>query len=279
LAKSGEHRMLFDLRGRRKRVIQVVYAMLALLMGGGLIFFGIGTGSGNGGIANLLGNGGSSSGSGSAIFDEQIQRIQSKLAKDPRDETLVGQLTRARYNAGNIQIQYDPNTGAPTSIPTSATEEFRKSGDAWRRYIKLNPKEPSANVAQLAAKALLYSASTATTAPDFSHSIDTAVQAQAIFARARPSLNSYLTLSQYSFFAGDFEAGDAAAHKAQQEAPKAQQAAVKQAVGQYRTQGKQIEKQIKAASKFNPGAGGKQALESPLGGLSSGGTGTGAPAP
>ena len=39
MAKSGEHRMLFDLRGRRKRMIQVVYAGLALFMALSLFTF------------------------------------------------------------------------------------------------------------------------------------------------------------------------------------------------------------------------------------------------
>ena len=53
--------MLFDLRGRgRRRTIQVIYASLALLMGGGLIFFGIG-GATSGGLFDALG--GSSNGS------------------------------------------------------------------------------------------------------------------------------------------------------------------------------------------------------------------------
>jgi hypothetical protein len=268
LAKSGEHRMLFDLRGRRKRVIQVAYAVLAVLMGLSLF-----TVVGPVNLGDLFGTGGLSGGSSSDVFDQQAQRIERKLAKDPHDETLLATLTRTRYNAGNSLIEYDPATGALTGIPTSALEELHKSGDAWRRYLKLNPQKPNANVAQLAAKALLYSASAATTAPDFTNNIKGAVGAQAIFAEARPNPNSYLTLAQYSFFAGDFARGDAAARKAQRLTPKAQQTTVKQAVAQYRTQGEQIAKRIKAASKFNPAAGGKQALESPLGGLSGGGAG------
>ena len=43
--------MLFDLRGRgRRRSVQTIYVALAVLMGGGLIFFGIG-GSVSGGLA------------------------------------------------------------------------------------------------------------------------------------------------------------------------------------------------------------------------------------
>ncbi|HEX7293467.1 MAG TPA: hypothetical protein VF259_02880, partial [Solirubrobacterales bacterium] len=36
MAKDGERRMLFDTRGRRRHVIRVVYAVLALLMGASL---------------------------------------------------------------------------------------------------------------------------------------------------------------------------------------------------------------------------------------------------
>ena len=34
--------MLFDLKGKRRRVVQGVYLTLAVLMAGGLVFFGIG---------------------------------------------------------------------------------------------------------------------------------------------------------------------------------------------------------------------------------------------
>ena len=33
---DGERRMLFDIRGRRKHVVRVVYAILAILMGASL---------------------------------------------------------------------------------------------------------------------------------------------------------------------------------------------------------------------------------------------------
>jgi hypothetical protein len=86
-----------------------------------------------------------------------------------------------------------------------------------------------------------------------------------------------LTLAQYSFFAGDFAAGDAAGRKAVQVAPASQRAAVNQAVKQYRNSGQQVQKAIAKASKFKPGGGGKQALENPLGGLSGGGLGGASP--
>ena len=45
--------MLFDLRGRhRRRAVKIIYVGLALLLGVGLIGFGIGGGFGGGGLLN-----------------------------------------------------------------------------------------------------------------------------------------------------------------------------------------------------------------------------------
>ena len=46
--------MLFDLRGRgRRNTIKVIYIMLAFLMGGGLVLFGIG-GNTSGGLVDAI---------------------------------------------------------------------------------------------------------------------------------------------------------------------------------------------------------------------------------
>jgi hypothetical protein len=265
LAQSGEHRMLFDLRGRRKRMVQVVYALLAFIMAASL-FFVVGPVD----LGSLVGGGSSSV--DSSAFDDQAQQIERRLAKDPKNQQLLVRDVRARYTAANSQIQYDPNTGAITDFPEGAITDFNKSAAAWQRYMKLKPPRPDPNVAQLAATALLYSAASGT-AVDFSSLIKGAGDAQAIFADAKPSPNSYLTLARYRFLAGDFAGGEKAGRKAAQEAPGTQQAAVKQAVAQYRKQGEQVQKQIKAATKAQAG-GGKQALQNPLGGLAGGGGGT-----
>ena len=58
--------MLFDLRGRhRRRAVKFIYVGLALLIGGGLILFGVGAGSGGGGLLNAATE---NSGSGSATI-------------------------------------------------------------------------------------------------------------------------------------------------------------------------------------------------------------------
>ena len=55
--------MLFDLRSRgRRRTVQAVYLGLAVLIGGGLVLFGVGAGNGLGGLLNAFTGGGSTAG-------------------------------------------------------------------------------------------------------------------------------------------------------------------------------------------------------------------------
>src|SRR4051812_49886235 len=51
--------MLFDLKGKRRRAVQGTYLTLAILMGAGLVLFGIGS-STSGGLGDLFSGGGGS---------------------------------------------------------------------------------------------------------------------------------------------------------------------------------------------------------------------------
>ncbi len=68
--------MVFDTRGRRKHVVRVVYAILALLMGASL-FLVVGPFS----IGNLLGTSGTTS--AAKILNEQAERTEAKLRQGP----------------------------------------------------------------------------------------------------------------------------------------------------------------------------------------------------
>ena len=50
--------MLFDLQGKRRRVVQVTYLGLAILMGGGLVLAGIGSDASGGLLDAFKGGGG-----------------------------------------------------------------------------------------------------------------------------------------------------------------------------------------------------------------------------
>ncbi len=265
MAKSSEHKMLFDIRGRRKRVIQVVYAVLAALMGLSLF-----TVVGPVNLGDLIGGGGGSS--SSSAFTDQAEQIERKLAKDPRNETLLLRDIRARSTAATAEIQSDPATGAQNGITQEGLDSYRKAGDAWIRYMKLNPKQPSPSVAQLAATALLNSSNFT----EIDTRVKSAAEAQAIYAKARPSPNSYLTLAQLRYLIGDTKGAAQAGEQAKQQAPAAQRKLIDQTLNQYAKQSAQLRKQAKKATKAQSGnrAAAKQALENPFGGLAGGGTGT-----
>src|SRR6476659_5039236 len=102
---DGERRMLFDIRGRRKHVVKVVYAILALMMGASL-FLVVGPVN----IGSLLNTANETTPS-TEIFDEQIERTEQRLHKDPNNPDILLSLTRARINAGRANSEVDPTTG------------------------------------------------------------------------------------------------------------------------------------------------------------------------
>ncbi len=271
MAKGDQHRMVFDIRGRRKNVVKVVYAILAILMGLSLFLV-----TGSASLTDLFG-GGSSGGSLSSNFDDQAAKLEAQLRKQPQNEDLWLSLTRTRYSAGNALLVVDSSTGQQQVTP-EARAQFKKADGAWASYLKLDPQPPNPNVAQLAANAIFALAQTSTTAPEAEGYLKRAAAAQKVVAEARPSVGAYSNLAYYSYAALDFAQGDEAAKKAVAEAPGAQGKQVKQSLASIRKQAKKFEAQQKIAAKVQQGQGKKQ-LENPLGGLAGGGLGGTTPAP
>ena len=100
---DGERRMLFDIRGRRKHVVKVVYAILALMMGASL-FLVVGPVN----LGSLLSNTNETNPS-TEIFDEQIERTEQRLRQDPNNPDILISLTRARINAGRARKRSRPD--------------------------------------------------------------------------------------------------------------------------------------------------------------------------
>src|SRR4051794_40203334 len=97
--KSGERRMVFDTGGRRRGVVKVVYAILAVLMGFSLLLV-----VGPAPLQSLFGISNEVS-SAAAQFEEQAERAEVKLRKDPQNPDLLLSLTRAQINAGNALVE------------------------------------------------------------------------------------------------------------------------------------------------------------------------------
>ena len=99
--------MLFDLRGRgRRRTVKIVYITLALLMGGGLVLFGIGGGGAmSGGLVDAI-TGSSGGDTGSARFDKAeraaAEAWEKYLALDPPkpDDRVASLMVRAFDQTG-----------------------------------------------------------------------------------------------------------------------------------------------------------------------------------
>ena len=127
MAQRDEHRMVFDIRGRRRHAVKFVYAILAVLMGLSLFLV---TGALN--LGNLLGSTGSS-GNPATAFEEQAERLEVKLKKSPEDEDLLLSLARARATAANTLV----SSGAAES--SDGIEEVRtqlnEPSNAWTKYL------------------------------------------------------------------------------------------------------------------------------------------------
>lgn len=265
MASSGERRMLFDIRGKRKHVVRVVYAILALLMGTSL-FLVVGPVN----IGELFGNSGSSN--ASEVFDEQVERVEGRLAKSPQDEQLLLSLTRAQISAGNAKIEPTSETEVPT-VTSEVRNDFDAAWESWNRYLKQAGDEPNPTAAQLVAGSFFRLAESSTSLREAEENVAKATKTQRIAAEERPSIGSLSTLGIYEYFDGDFAGGDKATKQAAAKAPSKPEAKnIEKQLAFYRKRAKAFEKQKKQFAKAQSEAS-KEQLQNPLGTGLGGGSG------
>ena len=136
--------MLFDLRGRgRRRTVQVIYLSLAILMGGGLVLFGIG-GATSGGLVDAI-TGNSDTKTDTSVYDKKVKTLQAQLKANPKNAAALAALTRAQVQQASV-IGYDQNAG---TYSRQGIEGLQAAGQTWDRYLALDPKNPDAGVAAL----------------------------------------------------------------------------------------------------------------------------------
>ena len=141
--------MLFDLRGRgRRRAVQAIYLTLAILMGGGLIFFGIG-GNTSGGLFDAI-SGDSSTQSTSDTFSKRVETLQKQVKAQPQNETAWANLARARFQQAGTGDFYDQTNNAFTD---KGKQELRRAAVAWNRYLALKPAKLDDRTASLMVQA------------------------------------------------------------------------------------------------------------------------------
>jgi hypothetical protein len=228
--------MLFDLQGKRRRVVQATYLLLAVLMGGGLVLFGVGSGDISGGLFDAITGKNSNSSSGNSAVTKRIARDEKALQLKPKDKLVLADLVRAHYQLATDDA--DPNTGA---FGTDGKAELQKASNAWNRYVAAAEK-PNDSLASLMLQA--YSEGGL-------NKPDKAAEAAELIANARPSAQAYLALTTYAARAGQTRKAELAGLKAVDLAPKAQKQAVKKQVAIARTQGQSI-----GADQVTPSSGG-----------------------
>ncbi len=208
--------MLFDLRSRgRRRTVQFVYLGLAILMGGGLVLFGVGAGNGNGGLLNAFTGGGSGNSQGAAISQAEKTAI-NQTHRQPTDPQAWAALLSARWSNASATANYNSATGAFT---TSGRKELAGAATAWEKYVTLI-KTPDPNLAILAARA--YGALA---------NYPAEAAAWEIQASANPSSpKGYECLAAAAYAAKQTRKGDLALAKALSLVPKLTQATLKQQI-------------------------------------------------
>jgi tetratricopeptide (TPR) repeat protein len=224
--------VLFDLKGKRKRLVQVVYIMLAVLFGGGLVLFGVG-GNVSGGLVDAFKGGGD--GGASSQFSELARDAERRAARNPRSADAQLDVVRAQFNLASSTEGSDAETGQLTDRGQQAIIEVSQ---AWERYLRLKPKKVDASAASFAA--LAYGA-----LQDY----DKAVETQQLSVESRPSANSYFQLADFAYRAGDVKAGDQAAKEAIQRTPRDQRNTVRDLMKDTKKQGAQFAKALAAAKK------------------------------
>lgn len=207
--------MLFDLRGRRRRAVQATYLTLALLMGGGLVFFGIG-GNTSGGLFDAFGGGGGG-GNGNSQVEKQIERLEARARRAPRNTAVMAELVRANYN-----LAASKSGSTQSSFSKDAKPDLRKAGAWWQRYLRA-ARKPDPSLARIAMQ--VYS-------PGALEKPAEAKQAALIVAEATNDANAYLQVVQFAALSRDFRTRDLAAQKAIDLAPKSQRKQVKALIKQ-----------------------------------------------
>jgi hypothetical protein len=205
--------MLFDLQSRgRKNFVKALYLSLAILMGGGLILFGIGTGTGGGGLVDIFTGDDVST---SSQVSNAEKRANRAIRLRPQDPQAWADLALARYRTAGQGTNYDQTTN---SFTAEGRAKLRTAAAAWQRYLTLEPDDPDTTLAQLMAGAY---------DPTGLDEPAQAAAAMEIVTEQKPSAATYSALARYAYLADQLRKGDLAAARAVKLAPDAQRRLVR----------------------------------------------------
>lgn len=191
--------MLFDTHSPgRRRAVQIIFAMLALLMGGGLVLFGIGSNQQGGGLADI-----GSNGEVNVVkqAEKQAEQAQEALAANPKDEAAAAKLALAKFTVA-ANDAWDPQTG---KVKEDGQAKIDQADAAWTNYLKLGPAKPDAKTAFQ-----FVSFYTTQGAIDYAKALRAM---EAVLVTREPTAGLYAQLAFYAIAAGDNSKYEAARKK------------------------------------------------------------------
>jgi tetratricopeptide (TPR) repeat protein len=193
--------MLFDLRGAgRRTTIKAVYLMLAVLMGGGLVLFGIG-GDVSGGLVDAITERSGTTDTGTGRYEDREREAERATQADPKDAEAWAALARARFQLASAGDNFDQQT---QQFSASGKAQLRSATQAWERHLALDPKQPDDGVASLMVQAYSFGLNEPAKA----------VAAQEVITEARPTSATFANLAIFAYQAGQTRKGDLASDKA-----------------------------------------------------------------
>jgi hypothetical protein len=194
--------MLFDLRGSgRRTTVKAVYLTLALLMGGGLVLFGIG-GDVSGGLVDALteNNGGTTT--NDSTFRKRADTATREAQANPQDPAAWAEVARTRYQYAGSGDFLDRNTGEFTA---EGKAQLQQAAAAWEKHLELAKNKPDDRVATLMVQAYGQAGL---------NEPEKAVAAQEIITEERPKDSTFATLAVLAYQAGQTRKGDLATKEA-----------------------------------------------------------------
>lgn len=203
--------MLFDLRGRhRRRAVRFIYTGLALLMGVGLVGFGIGGGFGGGGFLNAAT---SNEGGSKSSFAAEIKKYEKLTKQQPSNVAAWEKLTLAHlHEAGGEALVQNGH------LTSKGQELFAAAATSWRAYLALNPPKPSPKLAAQMERIF---------GEEGLNEPAAEVQVLQLIVAEHESASLFGALAQYAYRAKNTRVGDLAAAKAVALVPPARRSALK----------------------------------------------------
>lgn len=228
--------MLFDLRGAgRRRTVRVVYVGLAVLIGGGLVFLGIGGGAGS---IGLLSAATESKGGGNGAIEAEVKKARAATKKEPSSAAAWERYTKALLHEASGEALHTTTTssaGTTSGLTSKGTEIYSEVGQAWERYVALEPHHPNAELATLMER--IYS-------EEGLNQPAKVVEALQLVIASRPeSAALYGALTEYAYKAGNYHTGELAERKAIELTPASSKESVRRTLQTVR---KEVEKAAKA---------------------------------